>query len=495
MKQKKTTSAQNEKRVLRAGVARREITTDTRPGEIHDPLWVKALVLDDGNTPLAILSLDAVAIGGIGDIPDEYLPALRNRIEKKLGIPGTSVLVHATHTHPSGRLICDSRKLLDRSFAAVRQAFNDRTAVTAGFGSGREDRIMMNRTLRLKNGGRWTVRQAYPCPPDEEVAGLGPTDPEIGLIRIDHLDGRPLAVLYNFAGHPLLGVPNGKITANYPGFASAIIEEQLGSGALAFFLQGAGGDQTEILYKDVNRPRDARPGGIQLGWNALKVWRTIRPGAATLAVASRTIELPRRMDVSESVAALRKQQTELLASLRYTSLNFRSFLPLLIRHTLNPRYPGDYAYRYMQEEKIGSDDLRSMDAENQRNLDKYLQNIRAMEKLSKIEDDIATLLLHQEQNRSAGESSIRVEVQGLRIGDGALISSPAENLVEVGLRLKRRSPFRHTLIAAFSNGYVHYGTPAAEYERGGYESTECMLASGWQRIYEKAALDILRELA
>ena len=47
-----------------------------------------------------------------------------------------------------------------------------------GTGSGYEDRITINRTLRLKNGKSWTIRHTNPCPPDEEVAELGPIDPE-----------------------------------------------------------------------------------------------------------------------------------------------------------------------------------------------------------------------------------------------------------------------------------------------------------------------------
>jgi hypothetical protein len=481
-------------RVLTAGIGRREITSRARAVRVHDPLYVKALVLNDGLTTLAILSLDVVAIGGICDIQDDFLPKLRGRIEARLGIPASQVLVHATHTHPPGRLLCSAGALLQRTFDAVREAHSHRVPVLVGSGAGREDRIMINRTLRMKNGKGWTVRQSYPCPPDDQIAGLGADDPEIGLLRIDRLDGRPLAVVFNFAGHPLLGVPQGHVTGNYPGFACRLIEEQLGHGAMALFLQGAGGNLTEVLYKDVGRPRDAEPVGHMLGLSALKGWRKIRTGPATLAAYSRTIRLPRRRDVARRVAALREEQTRLLAHLRFTSLNFRSFLPLYIKHSLNPKFPGDYAYRYLHEERIGSTALRSMDAENQRNLDKYVANLRVMEELAKIEDDIETLLLHDAENRASGESDVAAEVQGFRIGDTVILTSPTEVLVEVGLRMKRMSPFPRTLLAAFSNGYLHYGAPASDYDRGGYEVTECMLGSGWQARHENATRAVLKRL-
>ena len=69
----------------------------------------------------------------------------------------------------------------------------------------------MNRRLRLADGKAWTIRRAMPSPPDDEVGGVGPTDPEIGVLRLDRADGSPLAVLYNFAVHPYGGVPSGAV--------------------------------------------------------------------------------------------------------------------------------------------------------------------------------------------------------------------------------------------------------------------------------------------
>ena len=69
-----------------------------------------------------------------------------------------------------------------------------------------------------------------------------------------------------------------------------------------------------------------------------------------------------------------------------------------------------------------------------------------------------------------------------------------EVLVEVGLNVKEASPYEHTFMAAFSNGYIQYGPPAADYDKGGYEVTECLLAPQWQKIYEKKANEIIRRL-
>ena len=118
------------------------------------------------------------------------------------------------------------------------------------------------------------------------------------------MDGRPLAVVYNFACHPLLGVPGSALTANLPGFASEVIEDNLGDGAMALFLQGAGGDVTEVLYKDVARARDAEPVGRMLGLSTLKAARDIETGDAKLSCARVELALPRRTDIPERIAEL-----------------------------------------------------------------------------------------------------------------------------------------------------------------------------------------------
>jgi hypothetical protein len=486
---------------LRAGAAKSDITTSVQGAVIHDPLYAKALVLDDGKTRVAIIAMDTTAIGGrkisrgaLPDVSEDFLPTLRSRIEKELGIPGRNVLVNASHTHPPGRMLCDDAGQIERTFDAVRRALKDMVPARVGAGSGRENRISMNRNLKLKNGQSWTIRHTNPCPPDEEVAGVGPIDPEIGILRVDRIDGRPLAVVYNFACHPLFGALRGAITADFPGVASNVIEEGLGNHAMALFLQGAGGDIVDVLFKDFGRPRDIAPLGTMLGLSALKAIRGIPTSDAALGVISETIELPRRTDLPERIRSLQQEQAGLLESLRGTSLNFKSFLPLYLKYALHPDYPADYSYRYLQDAAIGNDEHVAMDAVNRQNIEKYLRNINAMERLARIQDKIATFQKHQAINQESGKATIAAEVQGIRIGDLSIVTAPIELLVEVGLNVKKASPHRRTFVAAFSNGYMHYGPPARDYDKGGYEATECLLAPQWQRIYETKANEVLRRL-
>jgi hypothetical protein len=488
-------------RRLRAGVATRDITTDAAGVVVKDRLFAKALVVSDGATTLVIVAMDVTAIGGraisqglLPDVSEDFLPTLRARVEAELGIAGANVMVNASHTHPPGRMLCDDAAQLDRTFDAIRRAAAGMIDVRVGSGVGREDRISINRTLRLKDGRNWTIRHANSCPPDRDVERVGPVDADIGILRFDWLDGRPLAVLYNFACHLLWGDPHNQVSANFPGVASRVIEESLGGDVTAIFLQGAAGDVVDVEFKSFERPRDVEAFGNMLGLSALRAIREIETGPADLGIAAAELALPRRNDIPERVAELRRHQETLLDGIRSTSLNFEGFVPLYLKYLLRPESPIDYSYRYLQSAAIGSDAFTAMDAVNRRNVEKYLQNIRAMEELARVRENLATLEKHQQLNDASGSPTVHAAVQAVRIGDCVIVAAPLEVLTEVGLNVKRESRFAKTFIAGFSNGYLHYGPPADAYSRGGYEVTECLLAPEWQAIFERGVSDAIGKL-
>ncbi len=148
----------------------------------------------------------------------------------------------------------------------------------------------------------------------------------------------------------------------------------------------------------------------------------------------------------------------------------------------------------MQEDAVGKNDLAGMDAQNKKEIDKYLMNIRTMEKLTRIQNNVDTLRKHKKINEQAPEPTMPAEVQGIKIGDCVLITSPAEVLVEIALNIKKASPYKKTFVVSLANGYMHYSPPAEYYPRGGYEVTECLLDPQWQHIYEKKAVEIIQKL-
>lgn len=476
---------------LWAGAAKIDVT-NRNAGPVNDPLYVKALVLKNDTTMMAIITVDAVAIGEIGPVGNEYLAKVRSRLEKELSIKPANILVNASHCHG---IVCSD--LDERTFQAVQKASQNLVPVRVGTGVGREDRIMENRRLRLKNGNEADIRRAYAAPPDEEVVDVGPVDPQIGILRLDREDGRTLAVVYNFACHPIQTVPSGGNTADITGFASRVIEDNLSDGTITLFLQGCAGDIHPVLYKDVNNPRDAEPLGNMLGLSALQTLKKITcREEGRLTVINEVIELP-RADVAERIIALESTQARLVKSLKGTSLNFKAFLPLLVKHNLSPQYPSYDSHRYLHEKSMGRDDLSKLDAVNRKDIQQYLQNILVMEELTRVQTNLDLLRKHQAQNAEASKRTIDVELLGVRIGDFVLITFPGELVVQVGLNLKQASPHKFTFVAGYTNGYIYYAPTEEQLRRNlgaAQEDSDCLLAPQWQQLFEMQATEMLKRL-
>ncbi|MHB0959084.1 MAG: hypothetical protein ACYC0X_27405 [Pirellulaceae bacterium] len=475
---------------LWAGVGKADITHE-QAGPINDRLYVKALVVRGDATTAAIITVDAVSLGEIGHIANDYLGNVRTQLERECHIPPGCVLMNASHCHG---VVCAD--VAQRTVEAVKQACQNMVPVDVGCGVGHEDRIMENRRLKLKSGREADVRHAYSLPPDEEVAEVGPVDPEIGLLRFDRKDGRTLAVIYNFACHPIQGVPSGGNTADLTGFASKVIEDNSRDGTMAFFLQGCAGDINPLGYKAVDHPRNAEPLGNMLGLSALQGLRKLQCRAENRFVVLReTLELPRG-DFSERIVSMESEQTRLLHSLQGTSLNLKTFIPLVVKYNVSSEFPSYYSHRYLHDKLLGREDLNRLDAENRRNMKAYTDNIYIMEELTRIQTNLALLRKHQADNQAAARPVLEVELLGMRIGDCVLITFPGELSVQIGLNIKKSSPHERTFVAGYTNGYIYYAPTSAQLANAGnaQEDCDCLLARNWQPIFEAKVAEMLGRL-
>lgn len=475
---------------LLAGVGKVDITRPgTDPGT--NPPFIKALVLTSGETHAVIVTVDAVAIAEIGSIRDPYLAHVRKRLHEDLGISPKSLLVNASHCHA-----IVAPDVEDRTVQAVTEAWKNRVPVRAGSGVGTESTIMENRRLHLKDGSEADVRHAYSLPPNDEVASVGPIDPEIGILRLDRVgNGEPFAILYQFACHPIQGVPGGENTADMSGFASQVIENHLGDGtATAFFLQGCGGDINPALYKNTSIPRDGEPLGTRLGLSTLEAIHSIetKPDQA-LSIETKTLTLP-RADHSRRIAEMKGEIDTLTKSLKGTTLNFESFLPLYVKYHLSETYPSEAASRYLQDELLGKKDWKNLDEKNRAAMASYLQNIRTMEELTRKQINLALLTKHQERRMSDGPT-VEAESVFLRVGEFRLVTFPGEITVEIGLDLKEKSPHPYSFVSGYTNGYLYYSPTPEQLKNCGnaQEDSDCLLAPGWLDLFTKTALGYLQE--
>ena len=475
--------------VLRGGVGRVDITD--RSGPVNDPMYARALVIQGNGTTAVVVTLDVVAIEEIGAIKNDFLPKLRARLKAEIGLDPGSLIVNVSHCHG---IPC--KDVLDRTVQAVKKAAASLVPVRIGVGTGHEDRVQENRRLRLKDGRELDVRRAYSLPPDVEVIGAGPIDPEIGILRLDRADGTPLAVVYNFAMHPIMGASGGGNTADITGFSSKVIEDALGHGAMALFVQGCGGDINPAFYKDVDSPRDAEPQGNRLGISVVRALGKIPAHkAGSLKRINQVLSLP-RADHADRIARLEAEQLRLVKSLRSTYLNFDTFLKLNSRYSLSPKFPSTNSLSYLNQLAIGRDDLVRLDGMNRSRMKAYLGNVLAMESITRIETNLRLLRKHQANNLKAGKRTIDVEVVGLRVGDFVMVTFPGEVVCQVGLNIKKASAHKHTFVAAYTNGYIYYCPTAKQMKTAGaaQEDSECLLAPGWQALWETRAAELIGQL-
>lgn len=282
---------------MRAGVAQIEITPQVAAGAfmtgyttkpdmpaigVHDPLQARALVLDDGETSLALVALDLIGLNP-GRLPE---------LVRAQGVD--HILLVATHTH-GGPLVLDLSVpygenrdwpaqspyltwLEDRIVEAVCQARDRRREVHMSIGRGRAN-ISFNRRQCIDGA----VEMVWGKNRDRSK-DWGPVDPEIGVWRLDETDGHPLALLANYACHPVvMGKSNLLLTADFPGAAMDYLAAQF-PGVMPFFLQGGCGDLDP--YIDVQDDFAAVwSQGQELGRDIARLFREMGPYAAGKAGA------------------------------------------------------------------------------------------------------------------------------------------------------------------------------------------------------------------
>lgn len=205
---------------------------------VHDPLFVRALALDDGSTRFCLLVLDLIGV-------DEALTAsIRTAASELSSIAAAHVAVTATHTHGGPAVL--EHAYLGRPDAAYRQRIVQASA--AAVAAAVAD--LAPATVRHAIGAQTTIAR------NRRVPG-GPIDPDVPIVRFDR-GGTPVALLVSYACHPVtLGPDNLAITRDYPGVVVDELERRY-PGSLVVFATGCCGQvNTGHLASDSLRPGQA----------------------------------------------------------------------------------------------------------------------------------------------------------------------------------------------------------------------------------------------
>jgi hypothetical protein len=257
---------------------------------VLDPLHAKVLVLEGKDRAVALVTMDLVGV-----LPTAQLDEIRARVKAATGIE--DVIFNASHTH-SGPYLMDTvpewetRATTDIA-AGIERAWQSRHA--AHIGTGRGSVLIGHNRLYFMTEGRGKMLWR-----NETRIPTSPVDPTVMILRVDGEDGKPIAVLVNYACHAVvLGPENLQYSADWPGEMARTVEAAY-PGAVCLFLQGGAGninpyyDKTPLIENAVGLMRET---GRTVGNEVLRVMPSIQTHSlpdASLQVARDNLRFPGR---------------------------------------------------------------------------------------------------------------------------------------------------------------------------------------------------------
>jgi len=425
---------------LRVGTACMDVSPTVTPFQlrsgkssfVHDPLHVRAVAFESGEGRAVICLIDAIGIGR------EMSDIAKSRAAEKSGWNPKDMLICATHTHTApkggegmpGREAYEKLKY-EKLEEAIVQAIQSMEPARVGFSSEDEPSEVRNRRWFLQPG------TMPPNPLGEQdqvktnanrnhlVKPAGPIDPEICVIDVRTNRHKPLALIANYALHYVGGVPKkvdensrevGMASADYFGEFSRIMPYRLGgvnppANFVALMTNGASGDINNLVFTGSRAPRS--------------------PFEQIRIVASKTADASWR-----AIRKIENYDTKPLIATRQREV--------------------DLPYREPNEREIS--------------LAKNLLNRTRQEReaINNRTTSVATRVI--EYAKPEHPRTEPVLIQAFRIGDQAIVSMPFEVLVEIGLEIKKNSPFHHTFLIELANGGYGYLPPPNQHKLGGYET-------------------------
>jgi hypothetical protein len=117
--------------------------------------------------------------------------------------------------------------------------------------------------------------------------------------------------------------------------------------------------------------------------------------------------------------------------------------------------------RGRRDQALGRDPIVRQDTANRASVQSYPQNIATMERLTRLNTNLAPLKKHLEETKAAASPTLDTEVCGLRVGDFKLVTFPGELTVRLGLHIKKGIADPHAFVSGDTKGCIFY-TPTVE---------------------------------
>ena len=273
----------------------------------------------------------------------------------------------------------------------------------------------------------------------------GPIDPAVTVLRIEDAESRPMVAMVNFACHPvtLWGYKN-LISPDFPGYVRRELTCALGKGVVPMYVNGAAGNINPVDFDHFNTSEDySRPVASRIAAAALEAWHGAEP----------LVPCPMRGCRVQHKLALDPVPSD-------------EELDAIIRRE------EQFVREHPEEVKKEDRPLRTIG---------WAKDAQAA--------------------RAAGTvpTEDTLELAALRLGDLVLIAVPGELYVEIGLRIKELSPYKHTVIVGYANGALGYLCTRAWQQRAAAQEKFislrlCSLSDATEDTVYKAASELLSEL-
>jgi hypothetical protein len=422
-------------------------------------LWVTALALSDQQTTVIILDLD------IQILTNQRADQIRSAVSQATHIPVQNIRASATHTH-SGPV--PYKSWIEKGYEMVGPWFDN---VARWCGEAAVEALASLQPVRLRAGrGQChinTNRRAA-THSGERFLGInpdGPCDHDVIVVRLDSMEGKPIATLVNYACHPtIMGPPNRLITPDYPGAMKRVVEQAVGGKCL--FLQGSAGDQGPLQGFQADTLVYRNFGAI-LGHEVAKV------ALALDNIPSKTTF----REIIPSGAPLGTYDSEFAA---LSSLPLRVLdkeIPVPLREGLPERKAAT------EKLDLWKSKLKlARENDDQSAITEAIYMARRADIQLRMADDFG------------GKTSAGVRTHFITLGDIALVGCNIEPFCEIGMAIKTSSPLAITCMSGYTNGRMAYMATAKEWPKGGYEVENSPFAQEAADVLVRNILETLRSL-
>lgn len=357
---------------------------------IYDRIHSRAIVIADESKTVALVTLD------IGAIPNEMAKSLLEKIATQTGIPTTNIMLTATHTH-SVPFRIGGEAFEAKVVNSVKQAKDKLQPAKIGYGEG-VSYINVNRNIIDPKTRRWWEGPNYD----------GPSDKTVAVVTFETLDGKPIAVHYNYAMHAVTVGMLDMVSGDAPGTTSKYIEDTFDDKIVAVWSTGACGDQNPIYFQQTYDLREIRI--KEYASRGIDISNKMPPGGQGL----------NRND--PQVAKLMQQQKQMIVSMG-------QFLGEEVMHVMRGIERKESKVKIYANQKI-------VTCPGRKRLDEGRAGYAGT-----YED----------------ADSIDIKLGLISINDIAFSSVGGEVFNPISTRLKKESPFAHTMMLTLTNGYAKSG--------------------------------------